>query len=217
MLEIRNLHVEVGGTSILKGINLTIYPGEVHAIMGPNGSGKSTLLNILGTLEPPDAGTVTVAGEDPFQLSAEALARFHNRRVGFIFQEHHLLPKCTVVENVLVPTLVPSRDKASEDGLTRANDLLERMGLSDRLDHRPAELSGGERQRISIARAVLHNPRILILDEATSSVDTETEKKIQEALARLVKGRTTFAIAHRLSTLRNANRLMVLESGKCVE
>src|SRR5690348_18253360 len=131
--------------------------------MGPSGSGKSTLLYILGALDPPSGGTVTLDGRNPFELADKELAAFRNKQVGFVFQDHCLLPQCTVLENVLVPTLV-----APDAGdIARAKDLVARIGLSDRIDHRPAELSGGERQRVAIARALIRRPRLVLCDEPT--------------------------------------------------
>jgi lipoprotein-releasing system ATP-binding protein len=167
---------------ILRDITLTLSAGESAAIMGPSGSGKSTLLNILGTLEPPTSGWVTLDGADPFKLPERDLARFRNRRVGFIFQEHHLLPQCTVLENVLLPTLTEKRG-AEGDNLDRARRLLDRVGLSDRLDHCPAELSGGERQRVAIARALVNRPSLLLADEPTGNLDRSTAANVATLLS----------------------------------
>src|SRR5439155_2963890 len=134
------------------GVSLALDRGESAAVMGPSGSGKSTLLHILGTLDRPTAGRVTLDGRDPFTLAEPQLADFRNRRIGFVFQDHHLLPQCSVLENVLVPTLV-SKDTKPADTEAYARQLLDRVGLAGRLDHRPAELSGGERQRVAVARA----------------------------------------------------------------
>src|SRR4051795_6136294 len=142
-----------GSLSVLTGVNLTLDAGEALAVMGPSGSGKSTLLHILGTLDAPTAGRIELDGVDPFALPEPQLAAFRNRHVGFVFQDHHLLPQCSVLENVLVPVLVGPRD--GEDFAARARQLRDRVGLSGRLDHRPAELSGGERQRVAVARALI--------------------------------------------------------------
>ena len=167
---------------ILRDITLTLSAGESAAIMGPSGSGKSTLLNVLGTLEPPTSGRVTLDGVNPFELPERDLARFRNRRVGFIFQEHHLLPQCTVLENVLLPTLTEKRGVEGEN-LERARRLLDRVGLSDRLDHRPAELSGGERQRVAIARALVNRPSLLLADEPTGNLDRSTAATVATLLS----------------------------------
>jgi lipoprotein-releasing system ATP-binding protein len=157
-----------GPLAILSDLSLTLGPGDAASIVGPSGSGKSTLLYILGALEPPTAGTVTLDGVDPFSLPPAKLAAFRNRRVGFVFQDHLLLPQCTVLENVLIPTLVGDTDP---DATVRARELLDRVGLGDRLDHRPAELSGGERQRVSLARALIRQPPLLLCDEPTGNLD----------------------------------------------
>ena len=147
--------------------------------MGPSGSGKSTLLYILGTLEPPTSGTVTLDGRDPFRLPEPELAAFRNRQVGFVFQDHCLLPQCSVLENVLAPTLVAK----SRDGLgERARALLEKVGLGERLEHRPAELSGGEKQRVALARALILKPALLLCDEPTGNLDAESAGTVASML-----------------------------------
>jgi lipoprotein-releasing system ATP-binding protein len=150
--------------------------------MGPSGSGKSTLLYILGGLEPPTSGSVQLDGADPYALSAEALAAFRNRDVGFVLQDHCLLPQCTVLENVLVPTLVGAADESASE---RAKALLQMVGLSERLDHRPSELSGGEKQRAAIARALIRNPRLILCDEPTGNLDAETAATVADLLISL--------------------------------
>ena len=172
MLEVTHLaksyETPRGPLAILSDLSLTLRPGDAASIVGPSGSGKSTLLYILGALEPPTSGTVTLDGVDPFTLPPAELATFRNRRVGFVFQDHLLLPQCTVLENVLIPTLVGG---AADDAPNLARELLERVGLADRLDHRPAELSGGERQRVSLARALIRRPPLLLCDEPTGNLD----------------------------------------------
>lgn len=172
MLEVTNLSKSYptprGPLDILSDLSLSLRSGEAASIVGPSGSGKSTLLYIIGALEPPTSGTVALDGVDPFTLSPTELAAFRNRRVGFVFQDHLLLPQCTVLENVLIPTLVGDTDP---DAPVRARELLERVGLADRLDHRPAELSGGERQRVSLARALIRQPPLLLCDEPTGNLD----------------------------------------------
>ncbi len=184
---------------ILREVNLSMVAGESAAIVGPSGSGKSTLLNILGTIENPTSGTVTLNGLNPFQLGERELARFRNQKIGFVFQEHHLLPQCTVLENVLLPTLASRTVAASPlakggqrgvaDNLNRARELLARVGLSDRFDHRPGELSGGERQRVAIARALINDPSVVLADEPTGNLDRATAEimgsLLLDVLARL--------------------------------
>jgi len=172
VLEVTNLAKSYptprGPLTILSNLTLSLRPGDAASIVGPSGSGKSTLLYVLGALEPPTAGTVTLDGVDPFALSSTELAVFRNRRVGFVFQDHLLLPQCTVLENVLIPTLVGEREP---DAAERARELLDGVGLADRLDHRPGELSGGERQRVSLARALIRRPPLLLCDEPTGNLD----------------------------------------------
>ncbi|MFH1745858.1 MAG: ABC transporter ATP-binding protein [Planctomycetota bacterium] len=171
-----------GELTVLRDVSLSLQAGEAAAIVGPSGSGKSTLLNILGTLEPPDAGRVRIDGRDPFALTPPELARFRNRHVGFIFQDHHLLPQCSVLENVLMPTLV---ERSGRDGAGRARELIERVGLGARLDHRPAELSGGERQRVAIARALVNQPRLVLADEPTGNLDRTAAENVATLLSEL--------------------------------
>jgi len=160
-------------------VSLTLTPGQSLCIMGPSGSGKSTLLYILGTLEPPTSGTITLDGCDPFRLPEPELAAFRNRQVGFVFQDHCLLPQCSVLENVLAPTLVAK----NRDGLgERARELLQKVGLAERLDHRPAELSGGEKQRVALARALILKPALLLCDEPTGNLDAESAGTVASML-----------------------------------
>jgi lipoprotein-releasing system ATP-binding protein len=168
---------------VLCDISFELAGGENLAILGPSGSGKSTLLNILGTLEPPSSGRVRLDGEDPAGMDEVGLAAFRSRRIGFVFQEHHLLPQCTVLENVLVPTVAtgPTRPES----VARARMLLERVGLADRLDHRPAELSGGQRQRAALARALINRPSLLLADEPTGNLDRVTADTVAELLLEL--------------------------------
>jgi lipoprotein-releasing system ATP-binding protein len=169
-----------GSLSVLRHLNFDLAPGESLAVIGPSGSGKSTLLYILGTLEQPTSGSVHLADRDPFSLPERALADFRNRHIGFVFQDHHLLPQCTVLENVLIPTLVATGDRAKIEAWAR--ELLDRVGLSGRLEHRPAELSGGERQRVAVARALIHRPVLLLADEPTGNLDRHTAQAVGQLL-----------------------------------
>ncbi|MFN6201506.1 MAG: ABC transporter ATP-binding protein [Acidobacteriota bacterium] len=187
MLELSHVRKEYvtgrGVLPILEDINLTLDRGDAMAIMGPSGSGKSTLLYLLGGLEPPTAGTITLDGENPYTLSEKELASFRNRHIGFVFQDHHLLPQCTVLENVLLPTIVAP--VAGIDYEARARSLLARVGLAERIDHRPAELSGGEKQRVALARALVTEPRLLLCDEPTGNLDQESAGVVATLLLEL--------------------------------
>jgi lipoprotein-releasing system ATP-binding protein len=183
MLHVAHLSKEYpttrGPLGVLFDLSFSLAPGDAAAVMGPSGSGKSSLLYVLGALEPPTSGTVTLDGRDPFQLGPTDLAAFRNTSIGFVFQDHCLLPQCTVLENVLIPTLVASRH---DDDARRARRLIEQVGLDDRIDHRPGELSGGERQRVAIARALIRNPRLLLCDEPTGNLDRAAADNVASLL-----------------------------------
>lgn len=202
-----------GPLSVLRGVDLTLTRGEALAVMGPSGSGKSTLLHILGTLDRPSAGTVRLDDADPFALAERELADFRNRRIGFVFQDHHLLPQCTVLENVLVPTLVSSVDRLAAAGW--AKQLLERVGLSNRLDHRPAELSGGERQRVAVARALVQKPTLLLADEPTGNLDRKIARAIGELLLEVHREQNTIlvVVTHSAELAGTFPRRMVMDDG----
>lgn len=180
-----------GPLPILSGISLALARGEAVAIMGPSGSGKSTLLYILGALEPPSSGTVTLDGQNPYELPEKALAAFRGKRVGFLFQDHCLLPQCSVLENVLAPTLVAD---AAVDYEARARRLLDQVGLSGRLDHRPAELSGGEKQRTALARALIREPLLLLCDEPTGNLDRASAEQVASLLLDLHRSGNTILV-----------------------
>ena len=194
MLIVKNLvkryETANGPMPVLSGIDLTLAPGEAAAIMGPSGSGKSTLLYIIGALEPPTSGSVTLGGRNPFELAEKDVAAFRNREVGFVFQDHCLLPQCSVLENVLVPSLVSGVDREQ-----RARELLTRVGLADRLDHRPSALSGGEKQRVALARALVGEPRLLLCDEPTGNLDRESAAVVASLILELDRERRTIVIA----------------------
>jgi lipoprotein-releasing system ATP-binding protein len=172
-----------GTLSILRGVDIELNCGEAVAITGPSGSGKSTLLYILGTLESATAGTVSILDADPTAMSEADLAKFRNANIGFIFQDHHLLPQCTVMENVLIPLL--AGDGVAEADAIRAKQLLDRVGLGERLEHRPAQLSGGERQRVAVCRALIGQPALLLADEPTGNLDQATAESIGSLLLEL--------------------------------
>lgn len=185
MLEAANISKEYsapnGRLPILENCTFSLARGEAASVVGPSGTGKSTLLYILGALEPPTAGRVTLDGRNPFELPERELAAFRNQQVGFVFQDHCLLPQCSVLENVLTPTLVAE----PRDYVARARKLLEQVGLGQRLDHRPAELSGGEKQRVALARALICEPALLLCDEPTGSLDRESAENVASLLLEL--------------------------------
>lgn len=207
-------------TPVLRRVSLHVADGESVAIVGPSGSGKSTLLNLIGGLDRPSAGSVTVAGHDLAQLNDDALARFRNRTVGFVFQLHHLLPQLSALENVLVPTL-PRKDEprpAPAVILERASALLTRVGLRERLHYRPGQLSGGERQRVAVVRALINQPRLLLADEPTGALDHEGALALAHLLVELNReqGLTLLVVTHSDEVASLMQRRCRLQSGEVV-
>jgi lipoprotein-releasing system ATP-binding protein len=196
MLEVNNLFKAYatprGDLPILSDVSLRLRRGDAVAIMGPSGSGKSSLLYVVGALEPPTSGTVTLDGQNPFTMPERELAAFRNRQIGFIFQDHCLLPQLTVLENVLTPTLVASETNGDE--LERARGLLDTVGLTARSEHRPAELSGGEKQRVALARALIRRPLLLLCDEPTGNLDHNSAATVAELLLELHRQQETILI-----------------------
>ena len=182
-----------GPLAIIDDVSLDVKPGESVAILGPSGCGKSTLLYILGALEPPTSGSITLDGQNPFELTEPQLARFRNRSVGFVFQDHLLLPQLSALENVLIPTAVDKHHQ-SDAAADRARTLLAAVGLEQRLDHRPAELSGGERQRVAIARALVRSPALLLCDEPTGNLDRAAADSVADLLVSLHEQQHTMLI-----------------------
>lgn len=202
---------------VLKDLSLRMTSGESLAVVGPSGSGKSTLLQILGTLDEPDSGSVDLAGTDPFVLSEKRLAEFRNSQIGFIFQDHHLLPQLPVLENVLIPALASG--SAGPDDFERAEDLIKRVGLWDRITHLPGQLSGGERERVAIARALFHDPVLILADEPTGNLDRKTAEIITALLLDLQKqsGAMLIAVTHSDTLAAAMNRRAELVDGKLEE
>ncbi|MDX6611849.1 MAG: lipoprotein-releasing system ATP-binding protein [Blastocatellia bacterium] len=196
MLKVENVSKEYqtprGTLSIVSDVSLSLARGDAVAIMGPSGSGKSTLLYIMGALEPPSSGTVTLDGQNPYQLRDKELAAFRNKEIGFIFQDHCLLPQCSVIENVLTPTLVAAG--ANDGVMERAESLLRHVGLGDRLDHRPAKLSGGEKQRVALARALVTKPQLLLCDEPTGNLDHKAAEVVASLLLELHQQQQTILV-----------------------
>jgi lipoprotein-releasing system ATP-binding protein len=195
MLKTENLSKEystpAGPLRIIADVSLTLPPGSAASIMGPSGSGKSTLLYMLGALEPPSSGTVTLKGQNPYLLNAKELAAFRNQQIGFVFQDHCLLPQCSVIENVLTPTMVSS---ANGHASQRATELLKQVGLAERLDHRPAQLSGGEKQRVALARALIMKPHLLLCDEPTGNLDQKSADVVAYLLLKIHQDANTILI-----------------------
>ncbi len=220
-VSVKNLHKSYPTPAerlrVLDGLDLELASGDAVSVVGPSGCGKSTLLHILGTLDTPTEGQVLLNERDPFALSERELAQFRNEHVGLVFQDHYLLPQCTVLENVLVPTLV-SRERSGEVS-ERARELLAQVGLDQRIDHRPAELSGGERQRAALARAMIQQPGLLLCDEPTGNLDSGTARAVGDLLLRLHEevGYTLVAVTHSLELAGRFPRRVSLQTGRLVD
>ena len=214
---VRDYATSNGSLHILRGVDLTLNRGDALAITGPSGSGKSTLLYIIGLLDQPTAGDVHILGQSPLTFDAAAQAQYRNQHIGFIFQDHHLLPQCSVLENVLIPTLAGGgAGKAEEE---RARSLLARVGLGDRLTHRPSQLSGGERQRVAVCRALINQPALLLADEPTGNLDRRTAESVGTLLLDLSREQNTLLICvtHSSELAARFPRRMELLDGKLVE
>ncbi|MFQ5602222.1 MAG: ABC transporter ATP-binding protein [bacterium] len=212
----KNYGAESRSVPVLRGVSFEISEGQALVITGPSGCGKSTLLHLIGTLDTPSSGQIHIAGQDPFTFSEVDLAKFRNQNIGFVFQDHHLLPQYSVLENVLLPTL--AFKKSNGESLRRAQDFLSRVGLSDRLEHRPAELSGGEKQRVAIARALINQPQIVLCDEPTGNLDRQTAGNVADLFFELHKQEKNILIVvtHSLELAARFNRRFELQEGKCV-
>ncbi len=213
-LKVANVSHDYGPVQVLRNISFSFTGGVSVAITGPSGSGKSTLLHIVGTLERPSSGRIEINNTDPFMLSEPELAQYRNTVIGFVFQEHHLLPQYSVLENVLVPTFA---FKQQPDATQRARELLRRVGLTHRVSHRPGELSGGERQRVAIARALINHPDILLCDEPTGNLDTTTTETIADLLFELhdVEQNMLIIVTHNLELASRCQQHLQLTDGTC--
>lgn len=214
ILEAKNIHKSFGPLEVLKGIDLQVRKGEVIAIMGASGAGKTTLLQILGTLSKPTDGSLEIEGQDVLKLKDNALASFRGKRIGFVFQAHHLLPEFTAVENVMIPALIAgeSRRKASAKALS----LLQGLGLADREGHKPSELSGGEQQRVAIARALVNDPAVLFADEPTGNLDSVTKQEIHRLFFDLREktGQTIIIVTHDPELSALCDRTLNMKDGR---
>lgn len=204
---------------VLDDLSLSVGPGEAIAIVGPSGSGKSTLLNLMGALDRPTSGRITLNGADLSLLDDRALARVRNDRIGFIFQSHHLLPQCSAIENILVPTLVNPRLKGKRETLEHARELLSRVGMAERMNHRPAQLSGGECQRVAVVRALINEPTLVLADEPTGSLDAESAQRLGILLRELnrERGVTLIVVTHSAALSAMMQRRCTLRAGRLRE
>ncbi|MBO4634558.1 MAG: ABC transporter ATP-binding protein [Bacteroidales bacterium] len=216
MIEAGNIRKSFGAVEVLKGVDFSVEQGEVVAVMGASGAGKSTLLQILGTLLSPDSGSLLVDGTDVLHLGGRELSAFRNRRIGFVFQAHHLLPEFTALENVMIPSLIAG--SSSAEARRRALELLRTVGLEHRTGHKPSELSGGEQQRVAIARAIQNSPAILFADEPSGNLDTRTKEEIHQLFfdLRAQLGQTVVIVTHDTSLAALCDRQCILRDGAFV-
>ena len=216
MIQAKGIEKSFGSLKVLKGIDFSAARSEVVSIMGASGAGKSTLLQILGSLSSPDAGSLVIDGVDVVSLKGKSLAEFRNRKVGFVFQFHHLLPEFTALENVMLPALIAGRPR--KDARRDAEALLADMGLSERLDHKPSELSGGEQQRVAIARALINSPAVLFADEPSGNLDSRTKEEIHQLFFRLRDkyGQTIIIVTHDPDLAKMCDRSLYMVDGQFV-
>ena len=217
MIQAKGIEKSFGALKVLKGIDFSAAKAEVVSIMGASGAGKSTLLQILGSLSSPDAGSLMIDGVDVLRLKGNALADFRNRKVGFVFQFHHLLPEFTALENVMIPALIAKRSR--KEAQHEAERLLAEMGLSERLNHKPSELSGGEQQRVAIARALINNPAVLFADEPSGNLDSRTKEEIHKLFFELREkyGQTIIIVTHDPDLAKMCDRSLYMIDGQFVE
>ncbi|MEG1616037.1 MAG: ABC transporter ATP-binding protein [Bacteroidales bacterium] len=213
MISASNITKSFGSLQVLKGIDLTIDKGEVVSIVGKSGAGKTTLLQILGTLDKPDTGNVTINGTDVLKLKEKELSAFRNRNIGFVFQFHQLLPEFTALENVMIPALI-GKEKSS-DARKRAKEILDFLNLADRMDHKPAELSGGEKQRVAVARALINDPAVVFADEPSGSLDSAHKKELHQLFFDLRKelNQTFVIVTHDESLSGMSDRVIHMQDG----
>lgn len=216
VLKTENIQKSYGSLKVLKGIDLNIQKGEVVSIVGSSGAGKSTLLHILGTLDQPDSGKLWINGEEISTLKGNALARFRNKHIGFVFQFHHLLPEFTALENVCIPAYLAKVSQSEAEA--KAHKLLDMLGLASRAQHKPNELSGGEQQRVAVARALINNPSIILADEPSGNLDSDNSRDLHELFFRLRDelGQTFVIVTHNLDLADMADRKLVMKDGDFV-
>ena len=217
MIKAHDIHKNYGDLEVLKGVSLEVKPSEVVSIVGPSGAGKTTLLQILGTLSKMDSGTLKIDSEEVGKLGDDALSDFRNRKIGFVFQFHNLLPEFTALENVMIPALIAGRDKSETE--KEAKRLLDMMQLSERTTHKPAALSGGEQQRVAIARALINRPALLLADEPSGNLDSKNREEIHSLFFRLRDelGQTTIIVTHDEKLAQMADRQIVMQDGEIIK
>ena len=216
MIYAKGIEKSFGDLKVLKGLDFSVAKSEVVSIMGASGAGKSTLLQILGTLSTPDSGSLVIDGTDVLKLRGDALSEFRNRRIGFVFQFHHLLPEFTALENVMIPAFIAGRSRKDAEQAARA--LLSDLGLSERLEHKPSQLSGGEQQRVAIARALVNNPAVLFADEPSGNLDSKTSQDVLSLLKVTSQkfAQTIVMITHNEEIAQMADRIIRIEDGRIV-
>ena len=217
MIQAKGIEKSFGGLKVLKGLDFSVQKSEVVSIMGASGAGKTTLLQILGTLSTPDCSSLVIDGTDVLKLRGDALSEFRNRRIGFVFQFHHLLPEFTALENVMIPAFIAGRSR--KDAEASAIELLSDLGLGGRLAHKPSELSGGEQQRVAIARALINNPAVLFADEPSGNLDTKTKNELHDLFFRLRDkyGQTIVIVTHDPDLAKMCDRSLYMVDGVFVE
>lgn len=213
MINVENIHKSFGSLEVLKGVNLHVSSREIVSLMGPSGAGKTTLLQIIGTLDTPDSGRVLIDGVDVLALKERKMAEFRNRKLGFVFQFHQLLPEFTAVENVMMPALIGGLSFG--DARKKAMHLLDFLGLKDRTDHKPSELSGGEKQRVAVARAIINNPSVLLADEPSGSLDSHNRAELHTLFSDLRDqfGLTIFIVTHDEELASKSDRIIHIKDG----
>lgn len=216
MITANNITKSFGQFTALRGVNLSIEKGEFVSIIGASGAGKTTLLQILGTLDKPDMGEVTINGTNVFALSDDEQAAFRNKHIGFVFQFHQLLPEFTALENIMIPALIAKREKSEVE--REAKELLAFMNLSERADHKPSELSGGEKQRVAVARALINKPDVLLADEPTGSLDSKNKQDIHRLFCQLQQemGQTLVVVTHDMEMASGSGRIINMQDGRII-